>query len=954
MKKILFTLGLFLFFTLYSQNQLIDKILQKDVIETENPNVTTIIIDPNNYNAHGYYKTEIKLEQIDSIQKEVERLLGIYTIKTKDLKSESDSSWNILKENYLKRELRYNVYNKYNYENLYSNLKNFSVCKDSVAISKIVKQYSYLFEKKVSPPYIFTFDERDAQIDGFYNSIKVNNALPDNIDTLFYQNILYENNIPRSDWVLIARIIQYEDFLYKNTGNEERLKKKLESIKQYLIKIAPASHSSLFTGLGLSYYDLNEEIEGYKSYFFSLKTESYIHLSSGYSLYDFYPLIKVVRILSTHNDDYYFADKITNVLNEPDVDAFNKYTSYYNETHNNFDYLITKGCFELQKLYLTPFYIKDYKQIELGIISQLIQYYNQAMDKKVKLDYFTVSLYSELMGEYIERNYNENNLALLYYVQFAFSNAINDYGTPDRYSLMLLVYINQLIQNGFYTKANELIELSKIGQVTNNNWTFYGGIYMKFLMYLAQDKSDSAMILYKQLEQTATNQTDNSSFANQFYSRAKIAIGNIENDSLLINKGQLDVKNAEPILIEKYRDFQKAEDEVVIELKEANIQKINEELSHKQDTLTAKNLEILSKTDSLETVALKLKHSTALLITAKDELAVTKSARDLLLKNNDTLKKISERLDKKIQEANSTLEKRNITLANRQKEIGLLNQSIKKYNIVSWVLASLFFITSIGLAIASFLLNRSQQYATGFIQKRLLYHQAKNDNLSFENSIDLALAYVGKIIPTREKEKYHLSELEETLQNLKRYLSDLFTYQESTIVNSKKQFINLEDEIKNIADYIKIVKYKNPIDINLIPTDALKAQWKNLQIPPNILQPIIENCIKHGFVNGVQNEIVIDLHTKGNKHNLVIEDNGKGVNTELLSQKYKKTGFFNSLFNKHKELNDNKSISLSDIEQYLRILRRQLKSKIKFSIHRNIKPSDSGVGTIVEFENIRA
>ena len=87
---------------------------------------------------------------------------------------------------------------------------------------------------------------------------------------------------------------------------------------------------------------------------------------------------------------------------------------------------------------------------------------------------------------------------------------------------------------------------------------------------------------------------------------------------------------------------------------------------------------------------------------------------------------------------------------------------------------------------------------------------------------------------------------------------------------------------------------------------------------------------------------------------LIIEDNGKGVNTDLLSKKYKKTGFFNSLFNKHKELHDNKSISLSDIEQYLLILRRQLKSKIKFNIHRNIKLLESGKGTIVEFENISA
>ena len=100
--------------------------------------------------------------------------------------------------------------------------------------------------------------------------------------------------------------------------------------------------------------------------------------------------------------------------------------------------------------------------------------------------------------------------------------------------------------------------------------------------------------------------------------------------------------------MEIYRDFQKAEDEVLIELKEANIQKINDELSDKQDTLISKNLEILHKTDSLKII--------------NDELTITKSARDLLLKNNDTLKKIAERLDTRIPEANITLKERNNTL----------------------------------------------------------------------------------------------------------------------------------------------------------------------------------------------------------------------------------------------------------------------------------------------------
>ena len=80
MKKILFILGLFLFYTLYSQNNLIKEIFTEFIgTEDDNglihfPTDKNVTLYPNNYNAHGYYKTEIKSEQIDSIKTEVDKI----------------------------------------------------------------------------------------------------------------------------------------------------------------------------------------------------------------------------------------------------------------------------------------------------------------------------------------------------------------------------------------------------------------------------------------------------------------------------------------------------------------------------------------------------------------------------------------------------------------------------------------------------------------------------------------------------------------------------------------------------------------------------------------------------------------------------------------------------------------------------------------------------------------
>lgn len=79
--------------------------------------------------------------------------------------------------------------------------------------------------------------------------------------------------------------------------------------------------------------------------------------------------------------------------------------------------------------------------------------------------------------------------------------------------------------------------------------------------------------------------------------------------------------------------------------------------------------------------------------------------------------------------------------------------------------------------------------------------------------------------------------------------------------------VSLEEELKNINLYLKIekVRFGNRLEFSLNLSDACK----NILIPNMILQPLIENCIKHGVYES-NDTIHIDFNCKRNENYLEI------------------------------------------------------------------------------------
>lgn len=119
--------------------------------------------------------------------------------------------------------------------------------------------------------------------------------------------------------------------------------------------------------------------------------------------------------------------------------------------------------------------------------------------------------------------------------------------------------------------------------------------------------------------------------------------------------------------------------------------------------------------------------------------------------------------------------------------------------------------------------------------------------------------------------------LENNIDSSIKYISKFADLMRTILQNSREQFISLEKELDALRLYIEleVLRFNNNInfeiavdpDINLI----------NLKIPALLLQPYVENAIRHGLSHKENNRNLLIRISQKNSHVLCsIEDNGIG------------------------------------------------------------------------------
>lgn len=149
----------------------------------------------------------------------------------------------------------------------------------------------------------------------------------------------------------------------------------------------------------------------------------------------------------------------------------------------------------------------------------------------------------------------------------------------------------------------------------------------------------------------------------------------------------------------------------------------------------------------------------------------------------------------------------------------------------------------------------------------------------------------------------------------------------------------LEAEMMNIYDYLKI---ENLIFMNTISYKIdIPEELMHCKIPSIILQPIVENSIKHGKKRGMPIEITISAYIKLEDLVITVSDNGVGMPEDEINK-------INIDFSeKHWLSNSTSKIGLNNVNQRIKIMTDET-----YGI--SLKPnSPNGLTTIIDLPRIK-
>lgn len=134
-------------------------------------------------------------------------------------------------------------------------------------------------------------------------------------------------------------------------------------------------------------------------------------------------------------------------------------------------------------------------------------------------------------------------------------------------------------------------------------------------------------------------------------------------------------------------------------------------------------------------------------------------------------------------------------------------------------------------------------------------------------------------------------------QEAANYLAQFAGLTRATLNNSTAEAISLSDEIEMLRNYIELEKMRsgNKFDFALSMDEGLETDL--IKVPPMLVQPFIENAVKHGF-SGInyQGLLRLTIADQGDALEFIIEDNGGGLQSSATKTKVypsKATDIFN-------------------------------------------------------------
>ena len=117
------------------------------------------------------------------------------------------------------------------------------------------------------------------------------------------------------------------------------------------------------------------------------------------------------------------------------------------------------------------------------------------------------------------------------------------------------------------------------------------------------------------------------------------------------------------------------------------------------------------------------------------------------------------------------------------------------------------------------------------------------------------------------------------------YLSEFSSLMRNTLIDSDKIYHSLDKELKILSTYLKLEQLRFEFNYDFKIGESINIP--EIEFPSMLLQPLIENAVKHG-VSGLREKGEIEIHFYRDNHNLIaeIKDNGNGFEDKFKSNGY--------------------------------------------------------------------
>lgn len=183
--------------------------------------------------------------------------------------------------------------------------------------------------------------------------------------------------------------------------------------------------------------------------------------------------------------------------------------------------------------------------------------------------------------------------------------------------------------------------------------------------------------------------------------------------------------------------------------------------------------------------------------------------------------------------------------------------------------------------------NHMAEEVESSYKKDIKMYQAELDNLRLQINPHMLLNSYNLIYSLAQTKNY------ECIQEYTLHLSDYFRY----VLRENNNFVKLSREMKFISSYIAIQEIRFPGAIRS-SCDISEEAMQGL-IPPLLVENFVENAMKYALIPGKTIDVSIKAWVCDDRMQVAIEDNGQGIQPEVLERITRGKIYVDKLGQKH-------------------------------------------------------